>query len=148
MLRLNTATPEQLQPVRLEAAAYFGPMLLCEALQRLAGVCGGSSIDLFEKAMMDRIDGMDDDRANFEIMKELAIEQLYAVLREVRHPSDVKAVPERMRRRRCQGRPDDPRELEEQLQEGLEETFPASDPPAVLSTVIPGGTKKPADVDC
>jgi hypothetical protein len=148
MLRLNSATPEQLQPVRLETAAYFGPMLLCEALQRLAGACGSASIDLFEKSMMDRIDGMDDDRENFEIMKELAIEQLYNVLREVRNPSEVEAPPsESAKKRRCLGRPDDPKELEDQLQAGLEDTFPASDPPAVVSTAIPGRTKKPAEGD-
>jgi hypothetical protein len=147
MLRLNTATPEQLQPVRLEAAAHFGPILLCEALQRLGGACGPASIDLFEKAMMDRIEGMEDDRANFEIMKELAIEQLYGVLREVRNSSVVKAPPASAKaKRRCEGRSDDPRELEDQLQAGLEDTFPASDPPAVVSTAIPGGIKKPAEI--
>lgn len=35
-------------------------------------------------------------------------------------------------------RPDDPETLEEELDEGLEETFPASDPVAVTSTAIPG----------
>jgi hypothetical protein len=148
MLRLDSATPEQLQPIRLEAAAYFGPMLLGEALQRLAGACGSASIDLFEKSMMERIDSMEDDRANFEIMKELAIEQLYKVLRDLRNPSEVQAPPsESTKKRRCLGRPDDPRELEDQLQAGLEDTFPASDPPAVVSTTIPGRTKKPAEVD-
>jgi hypothetical protein len=143
MLRLNTATPEQLQPVRHETAAYFGPMLLCEALKRLAGASGSASIDLFEKAMIERIEGMDEDLPNFEVMKELAIEQLYGVLRDVRNPP-VEATPaSSQKRRRCQGRSDDPRELEDQLQAGLEDSFPASDPPAVVSTAIPGGVKKP-----
>ncbi|WP_342394270.1 hypothetical protein [Pseudaminobacter soli (ex Li et al. 2025)] len=31
---------------------------------------------------------------------------------------------------------------EEQLEEGLEDTFPASDPISVTSTTIPGGPKK------
>ena len=145
MLRLNTATPEQLQPVRLETAAHFGPMLLCEALRRLAGASGSASIDLFEKAMIDRIDAMDDGRANFEIMKELAIEQLHGVLREVRNPSVEAPLASSQTKRRAQGRSEDPRELEDQLQAGLEDTFPASDPPSVLSTAIPGGTKKPAE---
>jgi hypothetical protein len=35
-------------------------------------------------------------------------------------------------------RPRDPKELQEELDEGLEDTFPASDPPAVTSTAIPG----------
>lgn len=41
--------------------------------------------------------------------------------------------------RRTQGRSEEPETLEEQLQTGLEDTFPASDPVAVVSTVIPGG---------
>ena len=32
---------------------------------------------------------------------------------------------------------------EEELEEGLEDTFPASDPVSVTSTSIPGGPKKP-----
>ncbi|WP_342587305.1 hypothetical protein [Pseudaminobacter soli (ex Li et al. 2025)] len=31
---------------------------------------------------------------------------------------------------------------EEQLQEGLEDTFPASDPISIISSSIPGGPKK------
>lgn len=34
-------------------------------------------------------------------------------------------------------------DLEEQLEEGLEDTFPASDPVAVSTTAIPAGTPKP-----
>lgn len=34
-------------------------------------------------------------------------------------------------------------DLEEQLEEGLEDTFPASDPVSVTSTSIPTGTPKP-----
>ena len=41
--------------------------------------------------------------------------------------------------RRTQGRSEEPETLEEQLQTGLEDTFPASDPVSVVSTVIPGG---------
>lgn len=44
-------------------------------------------------------------------------------------------------RRRTPGRTEDLRTLEEQLQEGLEDTFPASDPISVTSTVISGGPK-------
>ncbi len=39
-------------------------------------------------------------------------------------------------------RPDDPENLREELDEGLEDSFPASDPPSVTSTAIPGGPKK------
>jgi hypothetical protein len=49
---------------------------------------------------------------------------------------------EDMSERRTPGRSEDPETLEEQLQEALEDTFPASDPPAVTSTVIPGRSKE------
>ncbi|MFI0848664.1 hypothetical protein [Mesorhizobium sp. IMUNJ 23232] len=48
---------------------------------------------------------------------------------------------EDMSARRTQGRSEIPETLEEQLQEGLEDSFPASDPPSVLSTTVAGGTK-------
>lgn len=37
----------------------------------------------------------------------------------------------------------DKADLEEQLNEGLEDTFPASDPVATSTTAIPAGTPKP-----
>jgi hypothetical protein len=37
----------------------------------------------------------------------------------------------------------DKSELDEQLNEGLEDTFPASDPVATSTTAIPAGTPKP-----
>ena len=47
--------------------------------------------------------------------------------------------------RRTDGRSEDPEVLEEQLEEGLEDTFPASDPVSVTSTAVPGCPKpKPA----
>jgi hypothetical protein len=48
---------------------------------------------------------------------------------------------EDMSSRRTQGRSELPATLEEQLQEGLEDSFPASDPPSVVSTTIAGRTK-------
>lgn len=39
-------------------------------------------------------------------------------------------------------RPDDAYELEEQLEEGLEDSFPGSDPVSVVSTGIPGRPPK------
>lgn len=41
-------------------------------------------------------------------------------------------------KKRTPGRSEDPSVLEEQLQEGLEDTFPASDPISVTSTLISG----------
>lgn len=44
-------------------------------------------------------------------------------------------------RRKTAGRAVDALTLEEQLQEGLEDSFPASDPVSVTYTAIPGGPK-------
>ena len=46
-------------------------------------------------------------------------------------------------KRRTPGRSEDAAVLEEQLQEGLEDTFPASDPVSVTSTSISGGGRRP-----
>lgn len=51
------------------------------------------------------------------------------------------------RTRRTEGRAEDKSTLEEQLQEGLEDTFPASDPVSVTSTAIAGRTKKLVGTD-
>lgn len=54
---------------------------------------------------------------------------------------------ERMAGRRTPGRSERPDVLEEQLQDGLENTFPASDPPAVVSTTISGRGKRLVGTD-
>lgn len=51
------------------------------------------------------------------------------------------------RTRRTEGRAEDKGTLEEQLQEGLEDTFPASDPVSVTSTAIAGRAKKLVGTD-
>ena len=40
-------------------------------------------------------------------------------------------------------RPLDPGEIEDELEEGLEDSFPTSDPPSITSTAIPGRPAKP-----
>lgn len=50
-------------------------------------------------------------------------------------------------KRRTEGRTEDPNQLEEQLREGLEETFPASDPVSVTSTTIAGRSKELVGTD-
>ena len=40
-------------------------------------------------------------------------------------------------------RPANPDDLQQELDEGLEDSFPASDPPSVTSTAIPGRPGKP-----
>ena len=52
-----------------------------------------------------------------------------------------------MRSRRTPGRAEDNETLEEQLCEGLEDTFPASDPVSVTSTLISGRCKKLVGTD-
>lgn len=138
---LNSADPQKLEQTRLASSAFFGPLLLREALCRLCLSQGMEAIDRFEAAMTDRIEGMKDDRADFDDMKELAIEQLYSVIKEVRSSPDAKQPCEDVKSRRTEGRSEEAQTLEEQLQSGLENTFPASDPPAVVSTSIPGGGK-------
>ncbi len=49
--------------------------------------------------------------------------------------------------RRTAGRAEDRETLEEQLVEGLLDTFPGSDPVSVVSTVIAGGTRKLVGTD-
>lgn len=48
----------------------------------------------------------------------------------------------RIRGRRTPGRAEDRVTLEEQLVEGLEDTFPGSDPVSVVSTLIAGRSKR------
>jgi hypothetical protein len=44
--------------------------------------------------------------------------------------------------RRTAGRAEDRKTLEEQLDEGLEDSFPGSDPVSVTSSLISGGPKQ------
>lgn len=145
----NLANSSSAEVARLswEAATRFGPVLLREALLRLCRACGPESLDKFEKAMTDRIEGMREDEADFETLKEFGIEQLLRATSEVRKSPQVKQPVEKVEERRTEGRSEEEETLEDQLQSGLEDTFPASDPPAVVSTAIPGGTKKIVGVD-
>lgn len=138
---LNSADPQKLEQIRLASSAFFGPLLLREALRRLCRAQGLEAIDRFEAAMTDLIEGIDDDRADFDDMRELAIEQLLSVIKEVRSSPDSKQACENVKSRRTEGRSEQPETLEEQLQSGLEDTFPASDPPSVVSTSISGSGK-------
>ncbi|MBW8908952.1 MAG: hypothetical protein JF620_08010 [Mesorhizobium sp.] len=147
MSTFQAATPEQLQQLRLEAAARFAPMMLHEALLRLSYASGSDSLKGFEKAMVDRIEATDDDRGDFETIKEFAIEQLYALIREANDSPKKKQPLEKIETRRTPDRSEELQTLEDQLQAGLEDSFPASDPPAVVSTTISGGAKKLVGTD-
>jgi hypothetical protein len=113
MSKLQSATPEHVEQLRLEAAAHFAPLALHEALLRLSHACGNESLNRFEKAMVQQ----------------------------------TKQPLEKIDGRRTSGRSEEARTLEDQLQAGLEDSFPASDPPAVVSTAIPGGAKKLVGTD-
>jgi hypothetical protein len=143
-LSQHTGHAEQ---AKTEAAAYFAPLLLKEALQRLCQSQTTACLDAFEKAMVDRIDRMQDDFRDFDTMKEIAIADLYAVIRDVREHPETKQSVEDVGARRTQGRSENPETLEQQLQKGLEDSFPASDPPAVVSTSISGGSEKLVGVE-
>lgn len=53
------------------------------------------------------------------------------------HPGKEKKVEQSARKKGQKA------DLDEQLNEGLEETFPASDPVSTATTAIPAGTPKP-----
>ncbi|MER9233001.1 hypothetical protein NKI56_13025 [Mesorhizobium sp. M0622] len=118
-----------------------------DALVRLSQACGSESLDRFEKTMVDQIEASRDEKADFDAMREFAIEQLYGWIREVKSSPDTKQPLENVDTRRTPGRSEEPQTLEDQLQAGLEDSFPASDPPAVVSTAIPGGSKKLVGTD-
>lgn len=138
---INSADPQKLEQIKLASSAFFGPLLLREALLRICQSQGLEALDRFETAMADLIEETDDGRAEFDDMREFAIEQLFSITKGIRSSPDSKQPCEDIKGRRTEGRSEKAQTLEEQLQSGLEDTFPASDPPAVVSTSIPGGTK-------
>ena len=58
-----------------------------------------------------------------------------------KHTAKTETSPVGGQHRRTPGRAEDRETLDEQLLEGLEDTFPASDPVSVTSTSISGGPK-------
>jgi len=147
MSKLGTANTEQIGRMKADAAALFGPFMLREALRRLCRIKGSKCLDEFEKAMADQIEKMPAEAADLDDLRELAIEQLYTAVKEARNFPDSKQPLEDPNTRRTQGRSEDSNTLEEQLQSGLEDTFPASDPPSVVSTAISGGAKELVGVE-
>jgi hypothetical protein len=141
-MNLAGATKEQVELLKNEASVYFAPLLLREALVRLCHGCGSESLDRFENAMTKFIEQTTADRPDFDVIKEFAVQELHVIVSEAKLSPDMKPPLEKMGMRRTQGRSEELQTLEDQLQEGLEDTFPASDPPAVISTAIPGGSKR------
>jgi hypothetical protein len=147
MSKLGTANAEQIGRMKADAAVLFGPFMLGEALRRLCRIKGSKCLDEFEKAIADQIEKMPLEAPDLDDLRELAIEQLYAAVREARCFPDSKQPLEDPKARRTQGRSEDSGTLEEQLQSGLEDTFPASDPPSVVSTAISGRAKELVGVE-
>ena len=147
MSKLQHGSREELESIRTEAIAHFGPIILHEALLRLCRACGGESLDRFQKAMIEKIDQSSSDGPDFEDMKEFATEHLFACVRGVKASPDMTHPRENTGSRRTPGRSEEPKTLEDQLQKGLEDSFPASDPPAVVTTAISGGAKKLVGTD-
>lgn len=147
MSKLQSGSRDELESIRLQAIAHFGPTMLQEALLRLCRECGGESLDRFQKTMIERIERSSANSSDFDDMKEFAIELLYACVREVKASPDMTHPLENIQKRRTDGRSEESGTLEDQLQAGLEDSFPASDPPAVISTAISGGAKKLVGTD-
>ena len=140
-MSLQKLHPEHVDDTRRLAYSTFAPVLISSLAKRLARSQGTKELSDVEKSLIRLIENADVDEPQAEAMKEFAIELVVSTISEARaHPdskSDVEAVGER----RAEGRSENPDTLEEQLQSGLEDSFPASDPPAVVSTSISGGSK-------
>ena len=137
--------PGEVEQVKLTAVSRFLPLVLKEALRRMCGLKSSDCLKEFEQSMVDLIDRLhDDQQPNFEAMKEFAIAELHLLIKDVRDNPQTKKPVENISDRRALGRSEVPETLEEQLQHALEDSFPASDPPAVTTTAIPGKAKEPA----
>lgn len=147
MVKLNTASPEQLDQLKAQAAAAYAPLMLREALRRLCRTKGAECLEEFEASTAEQIERTGGDTERPDVLKELAIEQLHAAVRDVRAFPHNKQMLEEPAARRTRGRSENIGTLEEQLQSGLEDSFPASDPPAVVSTTISGRAKEPVGVE-
>ena len=140
MSQLQSMSPDRVEHLKFEAYRFFGPMILKDALIRL-GERDATLIGKFENAMLDAIEKARSDMPDFDLMKEFAVEQLLGVTAQARSAPHAKQDVESVDERRTPDRSEQGSTLEEQLQAGLEDTFPASDPPAVVSTAISGGSE-------
>ncbi|CDX20293.1 hypothetical protein LCM4577_21820 [Mesorhizobium sp. LCM 4577] len=137
----HTLHPERVDETRLQAYSAFAPILINSLAQKLARQQGMKELDKLEASLVRLVEETDIAAPDSEAMKEFAVELVVSTLRNVREHPDAKKDLEEIDERRAEGRSEDPDTLEEQLQSGLEDSFPASDPPAVVSTAITGGAK-------
>lgn len=140
-MSLHTLHPQRIDETRVQAYSTFGPLLVHSLAQRLARCQGMRELDKVEQSLVRLIEETDVAAPHAEAMKEFAIELVVSTLRNAREHPDAKQDLEGIDERRTEGRSEDQDTLEEQLQSGLEDSFPASDPPAVVSTAITGGSK-------
>ena len=140
-MSLHTLHPERVDETRMRAYSTFAPLLINSLTRRLARCQGLKELGKLEQSLVRLIEETDVAEPHGEAMKEFAVELVVSTLRNAREHPDVKHDLEEIERRRTQGRSENPDTLEEQLQSGLEDSFPASDPPAVVSTAISGGSK-------
>ena len=146
-MSLQKLHPEQVDATRQQAYSTFGPVLISSLTQRLARGQGTKELGDVEKSLIRLIEGFEVDEPQAEAMKEFAIELVVSTISEARNHPDSKSDVEAVGERRTEGRSENPDTLEEQLQSGLEDSFPASDPPAVVSTSISGGAKEIVGTD-
>jgi len=140
-MSLHTLHPDRVDETRMASYSTFAPALLQSLTQRLAKCQGAKELGDVEKSLIRLIEDSEVGAAHAEAMKEFAIELVVSTMANVRSHPDSKSDLEKIDGRRTEGRSENPDTLEEQLQSGLEDSFPASDPPAVLSTAISGGAK-------
>ncbi|CDX27228.1 conserved hypothetical protein [Mesorhizobium sp. ORS 3324] len=140
-MSVHTLHPERVDEARMHAYSTFAPLLIHSLTQRLARVQGMKELDKLEASLVRLIEETAVAAPHGEAMKEFAVELIVSTLRNVREHPDAKLDLEEIDDRRAKGRSEIQETLEEQLQSGLEGSFPASDPPAVVSTAITGGSK-------
>ncbi|MDX8534343.1 hypothetical protein RFM41_24780 [Mesorhizobium sp. VK25A] len=146
-MSLHTLHPERVDETRMHAYSTFGPLLIHALAQKLAHRQGMRELDKLEQSLVRLVEETDVTAPHAEAMKEFAVELVVSTLRNVREHPDAKHDLEETDERRTEGRSEDQNTLEEQLQSGLEGSFPASDPPAVVSTAITGSTKNIVGTD-
>jgi hypothetical protein len=140
-MSLHTLHPERVDETRMQAYSAFAPILINSLAQKLARQHGMKELDKLETSLVRLVEETDVAAPHADAMKEFAIELVVSTLRNVREHPDAKHDLEQIDGRRTEGRSENPDTLEEQLQSGLEDSFPASDPPAVVSTSISGSAK-------